>query len=991
MLEGLLESVAEGIPEHAAAPVRAPKSEPPVKKKRLSAVDAAAEARIEKMFHISAARLENEHVSYHTSNIKDTIAKLRFMENFEDEYEDDVEFSLPIDSLDKLTISQLRSYFSYRTRARRGNLSTRYPGQAFLYLLELCNNIGVRNPKDGARKLVDLRNALIEYMSGLDRYFIPFIKGYYICNPFKESFSEFVDQYGLSELFPEAHCERNTLGYYSKLYDELSYSPQEKRFINRNSYARQAIREGFCCVMRNLEPLFEAHGVDLVELVVSDACNQRYIPFPGIAYDMQTEYERTEIIINPFERYEFKNGLWCTVSCDMYFTAKPLLTMIAKNVEKAIYENAGYSGVSPRAYVKPESLYSVYITKLPILSIYEDERFDEIVSDATKLYLRNTRKLKLIVPFNSDELICSRASETARENAIEPRATFVRMRKLPHSESSEEQSLRFYRQAKLTENLACEPIDFDKTAPSRIGYDFLDDRKLQGYFAWRASYRSGEVSAAPGWCALLYAAELMHGVGAANPLDTMGRLARVLIDYPDIDRKSKNRIVSWLRDYYISHANTNPEKKSGRKRADKQAADQPPEPEKTDMFDRPFLHYLQDWKILPLYPELLIGSERECAQDQRPIEPDALFEIYAWNSTYKIEQSRFYYGTLARLTRVCFARTLSAIYKLFDDNKISFADLLLTSKAGERWVPFQDAPCYAPAVRARLENQDSPAKMRRFSLNIDIYRKKDALEVFRYRGTGWGCVRTASMRQYASAIIGYILRTMEISLRKATGFKYKLAALPPVFDTIDASLRRAGVSDGIIKTLRELPLDGVIEQAAADTISALYPGGFSAPEIAPTVSRVKADPDAQPIASVRVSVDLSALDRVRGEADQVFDKLTAGIASEPEPAHIQPLSISPSSAAFEADDGGEEFEESWTGLAAALSALQKQALRLLTEGGEASAIRELLNKSSAMPEPFFESINALSLMYVGDTLVESTGSSFELVDAYSQEVQSIIA
>ncbi len=56
-----------------------------------------------------------------------------------------------------LTDQELRGYFSWRTRLRRGETEEAPLSFAFLYIYELINQIGVSNPQDGYRKLRDFQ------------------------------------------------------------------------------------------------------------------------------------------------------------------------------------------------------------------------------------------------------------------------------------------------------------------------------------------------------------------------------------------------------------------------------------------------------------------------------------------------------------------------------------------------------------------------------------------------------------------------------------------------------------------------------------------------------------------------------------------------------------------------------------------------------------------------------------------------------------------
>ena len=78
-------------------------------------------------------------------------------------YEDDFVYEKPVfcyyPTYQSLTDEELRGYFSWRTKLRRGEVQKASLSYAFLYIYELLNQIGVAAPMDGYRKLKDFQSA----------------------------------------------------------------------------------------------------------------------------------------------------------------------------------------------------------------------------------------------------------------------------------------------------------------------------------------------------------------------------------------------------------------------------------------------------------------------------------------------------------------------------------------------------------------------------------------------------------------------------------------------------------------------------------------------------------------------------------------------------------------------------------------------------------------------------------------------------------------
>ncbi len=79
----------------------------------------------------------------------------KFMENFTDSFDFQGVFVRYFPTYRDLSTSQLRGYFSWRTKLRQGNIEKAPVPFAFIYMYELINLIGVSSPEDGFLKLRD--------------------------------------------------------------------------------------------------------------------------------------------------------------------------------------------------------------------------------------------------------------------------------------------------------------------------------------------------------------------------------------------------------------------------------------------------------------------------------------------------------------------------------------------------------------------------------------------------------------------------------------------------------------------------------------------------------------------------------------------------------------------------------------------------------------------------------------------------------------------
>ena len=104
----------------------------------------------------------------------------KFMADFEDDSDYDGEFFKYYPTYQDMNDRQLRGYFSWRTRLRRGCLTATSLSFAFVYLYELINQIGVSTPAAGFRTFRDFWLRYREIDPGIDRYCRLWLKDYVV-------------------------------------------------------------------------------------------------------------------------------------------------------------------------------------------------------------------------------------------------------------------------------------------------------------------------------------------------------------------------------------------------------------------------------------------------------------------------------------------------------------------------------------------------------------------------------------------------------------------------------------------------------------------------------------------------------------------------------------------------------------------------------------------------------------------------------------------
>ncbi len=103
-----------------------------------------------------------------------------FMADFEDDCPYHGEFKSYYPTYNAMSDRQLRGYFTWRTRVRRGDIQETSLSFAYLYIYELLNGIGVANAEEGFERLRTVWRAYREFSPEIDRFVVPWLRDYVI-------------------------------------------------------------------------------------------------------------------------------------------------------------------------------------------------------------------------------------------------------------------------------------------------------------------------------------------------------------------------------------------------------------------------------------------------------------------------------------------------------------------------------------------------------------------------------------------------------------------------------------------------------------------------------------------------------------------------------------------------------------------------------------------------------------------------------------------
>lgn len=107
----------------------------------------------------AARSLESRTMQYWQSRSAVFLQQAKLLVNYEDDYDFSGRVQYYYPTYQSLSDQELRGYFAWRTKLRRGEVRETSLSFAFLYIYELINQIGAADPMDGYCRLRDFRDA----------------------------------------------------------------------------------------------------------------------------------------------------------------------------------------------------------------------------------------------------------------------------------------------------------------------------------------------------------------------------------------------------------------------------------------------------------------------------------------------------------------------------------------------------------------------------------------------------------------------------------------------------------------------------------------------------------------------------------------------------------------------------------------------------------------------------------------------------------------
>lgn len=284
-------------------------------------------------FYQKQAQYENSKIFY-----KQAV----FMKDFEDDFAESVPFSAYFPYYQMMSYEQLRTYFTWRTKVRSGNVQNTSLSYAFVYIYELLNNIGVNDPLEGLEKLMSFRASFKAFDTTIEKYLIKWIKDYHIYYELPWSFKEFIFKNELQSHYPDiAGYQPEASCHFERFCGISKYNIRQSAFYSDKT--NELITECFDFVIGKLKIVFLNAGIEIDNLIFQHSkTNSVWTPFNGALFYPTLKQSDREIVLCENEIYICSQNRWFFSTVIPVESGKQLIGYILKRMEAVLRKVTNY-------------------------------------------------------------------------------------------------------------------------------------------------------------------------------------------------------------------------------------------------------------------------------------------------------------------------------------------------------------------------------------------------------------------------------------------------------------------------------------------------------------------------------------------------------------------------------------------------------------------------------------------------------------------------
>lgn len=304
-----------------------------------------------------------------------------FMKDFEDDYDKSVPYSSYDPFYQMMGYEQLRTYFTWRTKIRKGVVEENSVSYAFLYIYELLNNIGMKDPSDGLEKLMFFWKTFREYDQTIDKYMVRWLKDYHVYYELPHSFREFVTEHNLESCYPQILKSGDD---FDLMCSVSKYDLRKSVFYTEDR--RELIRNCFSYTTEKVRQAFRDAGMDYDEYIfLSPGSMSVWTPFQHALFFPWLRQPDRRVVLSESEIYVCSQNTWRFHKTIISESGRKLLGYVMKQMEAVLRKITKYK-YSITAGIRVVNPATVTLLAAEGISL------EELITEAVKEFYREATK-----------------------------------------------------------------------------------------------------------------------------------------------------------------------------------------------------------------------------------------------------------------------------------------------------------------------------------------------------------------------------------------------------------------------------------------------------------------------------------------------------------------------------------------------------------------------------------------------------------------------
>ena len=250
-----------------------------------------------------------------------------FMKDFLDNYEGYADFSHAMPYYQHMGYEQLRTYFTWRTKVRMGQVEKTSSSYILIYVFELIANIGVDSPRDGLEKLLFLWKESRRFTDALDVKMVRWVHDYYVYYQTHLCLCDFITECGLQEFYPEHDFDMARRLMELSTYDiaKSAYCTDENKelLVGCTKY-----------VLGKVVQLYKKNGMDFLGYMIEPRGKKKaWRPFEGALFYGEYPARDAKILVGK-EFYLYIDGKWNISPVNANTNGRKFLELIIRQTER---------------------------------------------------------------------------------------------------------------------------------------------------------------------------------------------------------------------------------------------------------------------------------------------------------------------------------------------------------------------------------------------------------------------------------------------------------------------------------------------------------------------------------------------------------------------------------------------------------------------------------------------------------------------------------